>query len=284
MLNNPTILHVMKYPKLFLATNARKLLMMLGITYILTTLLLIFNLYATERYFYEQQNPGPDPINATRDLLWSSECDIMTFIAFVVIIISGSMMFGALSDRRSRLNTLEVPASHTVKFFTWFAVYLPVAIIAMWISFYAAQITRVCWTQLFTDFGSYAHIIPFHRVMLLEGGFVLEPSDIYDAMTTYGAMIFINSVFALGSVIFPRLSFLKTAISCSIISTMIGVAALLGHLVFFGLHANTDPRFAIFDTFPQREYIITAVMLFGALCCYLLSYYRFKQTEIINRW
>lgn len=274
----------MKYPKLFLVTNARKLLMMLGITYIFTTILLVFNLYATERYFYEERHPVNSLLDSTRDLLWSSECEIMTFIAFVVTIIAGSMMFGALTDRRSRLNTLEVPASQRDKFLTWFIVYLPLNIVSLWICFYLAQITRVCWTLLFTDFGSYAHIIPFHRVILLQGDFILHLSDLYEVLPTYGVMIFINSLFALGGVFFPKLSFLKTAIFSSIISSILGLAALLGHFTFFGLNANTEVRFQFLNSFQERDYMITGCLLFGALCCYLLSYYRFKQTEIIDRW
>ncbi len=274
----------MKYPKLFLAANARKLLMVLGITYIFTTFLLVLNLYATQRYFYEDRNPSDTLIFASRDVLWSSECEIMTFVAFAVLIIAGSMMFGALSDRRSRLNTIEVPASQGEKFLTWLMVYLPLTIVSLWVCFYLAQITRVCWTHLFTDFGSYAHVIPVHRVILLQGDLTLHVEDVYESVATYGAMIFVNSLFALGSVFFPKLSFLKTAISASILASVIGVTALLGHLTFFGPDGSTETRFLFLEDYLVRDCMITGLLIFGACCCYALCYYRYKQTEIIDRW
>lgn len=279
------------YARAFLADNSRKLLLTAAVMFISIFIFFIFNLYtnAIPQYTMALEMPGGAQFLSTQgDLAWHAECEMMCFLTAVFAAIAGSMMFNAVSSRGPRLTTIEIPASQLEKFIVWFVCYLPCFFITIWLSFYLADVLRVAWTKCFTDFGSFAHVIPIPGVFALdtlektaEG--VLGNERIFSITLSFCFFLTTHALFSLGSVFYPRLAFLKTAATLFVVSNVLGLMSFLGVRTFFGgSDYMARPDLDSADLFTSM--IAIAVTVVFATLLYWIAYRRYKESEVIYRW
>ena len=102
----------------------------------------------------------------------------------------------------------------------------------------------------------------------------------------FGALIsgyfFVQSLFVLGSSIWPKNSFLKTFAS----GTIIGIVYfLVAALVSRGLLEGSNKHYSggVLESQEVVMWIVIGVGIFFALVNWTLAYFRFKESEIINR-
>lgn len=286
-----SVKRLLNYSRIFLAENGRSLLLQLGVMFIVILLLFLFDLYISgiSNYNYLIHSTTPAPIPPERlDLMWNEECDMIRFLIGVFATLSGAAMFSSMSSKSGRQSTILIPASQFEKFFAWFAVYLPCFIIATWGCFYVADILRMAWTKCFTDYGDFAHIIPFADIFKLTPDLLITPDGInvdtlFSVSLAYSVFIILNASYALGSILFHRLAFVKTSVSLFILMQVCGLMAYLGTRSFF-----TDGHYTYKEYLGHTEVATSVtcwiITILSAAIIYGLSYRRFKESEIIARW
>ncbi|MDE6236118.1 MAG: hypothetical protein K2M56_10255 [Muribaculaceae bacterium] len=265
------------YARLYLNANRKLLLLTLSQIFMVSFIFFIFNFYVSGTSIYSYGD-----MSVTNDFLWRSETSIMVFLFMVIMMISGSMMYGAVSAKRDRLYSLQIPASQFEKFLTWLIIYLPLTLVSCWVCFYAADVLRVIWIKLFTPFGDFARVIPLKHVLSFETGAINNPESTFSVVTIFSFGLLLNSIFALGGIFFHRLSFLKTLICGFILFMICMLMFYLGITVFFDGHMESA------NEISTRQYslsvLFASVMTAISAFCYWLSYKRLKEEEIITRW
>lgn len=281
-----------RYVRLYLTENGRQLLLLLGVMLIATIIFLIFGIYSSflSEYAYLSETGMLDSLH-DKDLAWNVECQIMAFTIGVFSMIAGTLMFKSFSTKASRHSVLLIPASAFEKFITWLIIYLPLFIIASWACFFIGDLVRVIWTKLFTDYGALAKMIPLSDILSLHAqpfaySYEIETpfaETFFDITLTYCFLVTIHACYALGSSFFHKMAFLKTSIAGFVISVVLSLTSFFGTKVFFpgDNFVGVNPEEGITTATSIWCMSITFIICTGF---YILSYYRMKESEIIDRW
>ena len=270
------------YFSLYVTSNKRKILLGCSLFVIVPFLLTIF-IYAmggdsSYKTGYYSSSSNVDPF-------WHVEFSIFMFLDFIFMALAGSMMFGNLTGKKSRLNTIELPATQSEKFLTWWLLYLPIALVLMMVCFWISDILRVMWMWLFTPYGLKVHVYPLSDLISISWpGDSQDSSDIRElAWFTYSLFIASNAIFALGGIFFHRYSFLKTVAAGFVATIIYSLVFVAGINIFFS--AQFYRLTNRFDINPDNMFLIVTCVIF-AICIgiYWLCYARYKEEDIINRW
>ncbi len=266
------------YFKYYTESNAKKLLM--------SSVIILVAAFAIElMMFYSQAVSAyqTTAIPSASDPLWSSRCELYRIVFMLVMIIAGSKTFSEIARRSDRLRTLELPASQFEKLSTWIVVYLPLTIMVSWICFWLADMLLVLWAHLFTPFGDKIQLLGFSQIMATSSSKISTPSEVLELTGFYSSAVIFNSIYALGSILFHRLAFLKTSIALFILGSILAVSVYIGVTIF---EPHGVPN-EILDL-PGNEYLssvkaaCTTVVVCGLI--YWFCYARLRQEEIIERW
>lgn len=263
------------YFRLYVFTYRRKLLLFTSAMLIISLVLMMLTYYMGGSEYYDMMAKMRMPKGY--DPMWPTNMQFFIILAVFFSATAGSYMYKLPSSKNTRLGTLTLPASQFEKFLTWWLIYLPLALAAMFVSFYLADVIRVVWLKLFTANGNYAVIISPGAMLTftVEEGAKGNGSSV---PTAYGILVALNAFFAIGSIFFTRQSFLKT----------MGVGFLL--LIFFGIIFSLGVKtfYTPGTRFNGPLFSSTALywVITGLICIYLywLSYARYKELEIVDRW
>ena len=184
--------------------------------------------------------------------------------------IFGSNMFKNLSTKELASHTIMTPALHIEKFIARWIIYVPLFFICFTAFTYLADGLRFIFCEAMHE------IFPDHfndnqfRNILSTG-----PSGV----PIYFSFIFALSVqsgFILGGLLWRKYAFQKTfAVCLCIIFTMatdfIGLSLLLN-------------KYSIATTKESGEILLCTTLTIITLLMWILSYFRYKESEIINRW
>ena len=230
-----------------------KALMMLGVT----TLLLIF-----------YTHPDYDFVGCSD---YAKQQEESTFLIFrfggaAFCALGASMLMENMTSKGLRLNSLMSPASDLEKYLSRFLICIVGVTVAFIICFAIADAIRVFYIMHeYGDIEGLSYVGPFGVQVFAESKFYL-----------WGFFLAVQATFALGSTVWPKNAFLKT----------FGTIVLL--LVIFRI--MSDGVFSLFynpgfRTVPDWiETIAKTVPTIWAIFCYITAYYRFKESEIINRF
>lgn len=209
----------------------------------------------------------------------------------LVAFIWGLWVFGCLSasftmekmkTKTSRTSTLMTPATPFEKFFSRWFVFTVVFLVVFLITYKLADYTRVIvYSLTYPEKDFIAPVDLSHLVGKGKGYYTLCRTGL-----EFGALIagyfFVQSLFILGSTIWPKNSFLKTFASGTII---VIVYFLVGALMTKILLNNN-----LYYSFPGSEISNENMMILLIVACtfftlfnWTLAYFRFKESEIINR-
>ena len=272
------------YFTLYIASYRRKLLFASLQIFIVTFIFYMFLFYTGGESSY--QNLLQRGIVTDADPFWGAQTQFNFIFAFIFSALAGFWMFGATSSKKSRLMTFEIPASQMEKFFTWWLIYLPIFLVVMFVCFFLADLLRIIWLKIGTEYGDYAHLLPFKNLLdfntpSLNSG-LTSGNDRILTISIYCVIVLMNSLFAVGSIYFHKLSFLKTVASLFVGLIIFSLLMSAGIKVFFGTAHSITSRLSSDES---TSWTVTAPVI-GIICIYLywLCYARFKETEIINRW
>jgi len=228
--------------------------------------------------FKSRTNYNYNPSNGDNNYLIPA-----TFIFWGFGCLFASLMMEKMKDKTKRIAYLMTPATNFEKFFSRFLPAVVVFIIAFFVAFKLADYTRIAILSIrYPEFNITA-------VNITQGLCSQNPGAMTDNWMEFTALfsvyLFFQSLFILGSTLWYKNPFIKTlATGIAITLLFYAVDALLVNSLFneSQLFSVGDYCRGIIEKWTTRRNII---FLFSVLTLFnwVISYFRFKDSEIINR-
>ena len=251
-------------------TNLLRFVLMYGVL----AIAFIWNAYLSYRY----ASPGS---------YVSREKDVVIFgcVAFVwgVVImgtLSASFIMERMKTKTNREAMLMLPATMFEKYISRWLIFTIGAVAAFLIAYKLADWSRVLvYTIAYPENNAIAQVPLSHLVGETDYWTLFKDNQMF--MMAIGGYCFIQSIFVLGSSIWPKNAFIKT-FAVGVAITL--VYLLIGTLLFNSFVARHPSVNGIFMSAETMETLTTFLFLGCALFNWVLAYFRFKESEIINRW
>ena len=217
-----------------------------------------------------------------RDPIWEFESRFFLWGLVIWGCISASFAMERMKSKTSRTVVLMTPATMFEKFFARWLVATCGFILVFLIAFKLADLTRVVFYLL-----AYPELHVVHSFPLWE--FCCNTNCFYETIGSGPAVVgiflscyfFLQSFFLLGSTVWPKNALIKTfAAGVCIFVSYILIAVLC-------LKAILPNNFFMTEPYIDREASggwLIFITSFFALFNWVLAYFRFKESEIINRW
>lgn len=195
--------------------------------------------------------------------------------AFFVSAFSASFMFENMTTKTKRLSTLMLPASNAEKFIARFTIFVLGFFVLYFVSCAIAEFSRFIVLQSIYPHSPKLHLItPATIIADLDIDFTHE--DWRWAFTIFiGAFLFNQSLFGLGSSVWPKNSFIKTFGAIWAISLSYQLLTSIFIQLFDFSNANPNDDLLL--------WLLTGFLYIGTIFNWVLAYYRFKESEIIQR-
>ncbi|MDO5394604.1 MAG: hypothetical protein Q4F07_01435 [Bacteroidales bacterium] len=195
-------------------------------------------------------------------------------VLFVFAAIGASLMFSSMSSPRRRLETLVMPVSAKVKYGVYFIIHIIMPVVAFFVSFFLVEWLRAAMMSLL-GYPVLAHLIPASQVFGLMPG----AEDGWSVLYFYSGLLFVQALFAMGSIFFPGKSLLKC----------MGIYGGLAFICIMTMLLSTFARYEDYGMRPRfdsavMESIVVGFLIVFSLGVFVLSYFRFKGMEVKNRW
>lgn len=248
----------------YLRENSRSLLIkMLGLLAVLVVLALWVG------YVYNAEDWDYGPFQHF-DRAHFSELGFFMVILMFLAMSGASEVMGIMDTKEHRISTLMTPSSHLSKFVTAWIINVPV-LVGVYVAF-----------AYFADYVRYLVYSPLSGTGNFVAPFTFETDNVSsDAIQAYFmVIIFLQSLFVLGGTVWSGKAFIKTAIALVALGMVYSALTSLG----FSLTVVDGPyKNLAIDNEPSMTtmWIIDIAVSLGI---YVLAYFRFKESEIINRW
>lgn len=198
---------------------------------------------------------------------------ISMWILSIGLTIFGSLTFSNFSSKRKRISSLMIPASRTEKFFHRVLIYfvggIVLEIVGLLLGLAICQIT----------FGGGA--APLNSV------FEFFDKE-FSGCISLAAILFVllgNSIYALGSSLWPKLSWIKTWVILMVIQWVFTAI----FMILAAANINWEAFFTLFFTIDKDNVWILiwsgiAILAILNFVCWGFAWLRFKNTQIIQRF
>ena len=188
-----------------------------------------------------------------------------------------------MKNKTSRLSTLMTPSTPFEKFFSRWLISTIVFLVVFLIAFKLADYTRVMvYSLIYPDVKEV--ILPVNLGDLVGSGkrwYLFHKT--YELTLVLSIYCFVQSLFVLGSSVWPKNSFLKTFVSVTIIVLIyVLVGMLVGDMLFSGSSKDYGYIFSSI-TKEQVTVMVTVGFMLFAFVNWTLAYFRFKESEIVQR-
>ncbi len=253
--------------------NWRALLLRVLLMYGVIALLLLWNGYAEYVYL------DLDSYQAIyeEDPAWSFVYVVAFWSLFGFGAIAASLTMEKMRDKEGRFSVLMLPATSFEKFFSRWLISTVGYLVAFFLVFELADFTRVAVFSLVRP--DLSELI--EPIKLWDMGLMKEPE--YARWYLITMYFFVQSLFVLGSAVWPKNSFLKTfaAVMLIVFVYFLLSATLVNSL---GKMGGNYP-FIFRSMFAERTLcpILSAFFAVFALVNWTLAYFRFRESEIIQR-
>lgn len=217
------------------------------------------------------------------DVFWNLEYGWMMFAFILLSGLTGAMFYGATGSKSGRIMTFMTPASAFEMFLTFFLVHCVGFVVV-----FAGVAVAADWIRVWTS-GWYAvegaTVMPIPLDYIVSYGLTSRNYE-------FGVLIFVimmseallfNAFNVLGSIVFEKRPFGKTLGSLAVLA----VAAIFLMNKGFGLFlhgSRIEPRMLEDASPADVSWMIGGGAVFLAVVIIYISFVRFKETEIINRW
>lgn len=239
-------------------TNLLRVLLLYGVM----TVVILWISY----FEYRKTSIGVDK----EDLIWEFSTGFFLWALFGFGCLSASFTMEKMKSKTSRLAMLMIPATSFEKYlFRWFfstVVFLVVFLIAFWLT----DCTRVLVYSLAYPEISKISVLPISHF-----------DQFFPNFRVFLALyFFIQSCFVLGSTIWPKNAFLKTFVAGAIIAVVYSLLGTwMGDLFYDERAHSLATRLGQETKFTFVCIILYVFTLFN----WVFAYFRFKESEIINR-
>lgn len=212
------------------------------------------------------------------DAIWPPMFIILMFTLYIGACLSASYMTEGMINKTGKLSVMMLPATPFEKFITrWliftvgFLVVLPATfVLADWIRF-------IVYSSLYPEINQMA-LFPLDDISWTDDDLNYYPL----ILTSCWAL---QSFFVLGSTLWQKNSFLKTAVA---IFCIVIVMLLIG---YWSTELFIPSRFYIdvpekYERVSEETQMDIVAVFFSVIALFntVLAYFRYKEMEIINRW
>lgn len=197
--------------------------------------------------------------------------------------LSGALTMEKMKNKTNRLSVLMTPVTPFEKFFSHWLISTAVFLVVFFITFELADYTRVLICSLiYPDVKEV--ILPVNLGDLVGSGkrwYLFD--EVYKLIPLFAIYFFVQSLFVLGSSVWPKNSFLKTFVAVTVIVLIyMLVGMLMKNMLFDG--SGKDFSHVFSSTSWKQIFIMMSVgFMFFAFVNWTLAYFRFKESEIIQR-
>lgn len=248
-------------------SNVLRIVLLYGVM----TIVMVWNGY----FEYVDRN-----LNAKDDPMWAFLLVVFIWSLWGFGCLSASFTMEKMKDKTSRLSVLMNPATPFEKYFFRWLICTVVFLIVFLITYKLADYTRVliyslaCPERKFINPVDLSHLVG-------DGDYYTVFKEGLHFRVMIAGYLFVQSCFVLGSTIWPKNSFLKTfAVATIVVIIYTLVITFLTEVLLRNEGKSFGGAFVSENTGLN---LIIAAFLFFALLNWILGYYRFKESEIINR-
>lgn len=252
-------------------SNVLRMVLMYGVM----AVVMVWNGYFEYRYWHSGQIEDP---------AWTFLLVVFIWSLWGFGCLSASFTMEKMKTKTSRTSMLMVPATPFEKFFSRWLVFTVVFLVIFLISYKLADYTRfIIYSLAYPEEKDF--IIPVDLSHLVG-----ERKTYYTLCRTglqFGALLsayfFVQSLFVLGSSIWPKNSFLKTFASGTVIAIVYFLLAVFMSKMFLenGNYYSENVFTGMSEDTAMS--IMIVVGIFFTLMNWTLAYFRFKESEIVNR-
>lgn len=212
--------------------------------------------------------------SSAADPMWGTEFAFFALAFFVVIVLAGSMMFTDMGDKSMRISALMVPASQLEKFLARLIVVLPITIVLCFIGFEIVDLLRCVIAKI-----HYPESDRIHPIGLAPDYFEYDSTQVY-----FGMLLGLQSIYVLGSIIWPKMSWLKTFAALFVLSSIYSLVSFMGSMVLLtdNLHYSLDKFIWISQLGLSNLFLAGCCAL--AVVNYVITYKRLTEIELVQRW
>lgn len=233
---------------------------------------------------YFQYNHPEGLINRgiTQDPIWTFELGAFVWALVIMGLLSASFIMERMKSKTNRIAMLMTPATMFEKFFSRWLVFTFGFLIVFLIAFKLADWTRVAvYTVSYPELKDIIASTPLSH-LVGKGQFWTVFDDCNYFMLGVSAYFFAQSLFVLGSSIWPKNSFVKTFSAIVVVAIIyIAIGSALAKILFEARGVRGVNQ----DISDEAMTLWTTIIFFGmAIFNWVVAYFRFKESEIINRW
>lgn len=191
---------------------------------------------------------------------------------FIFGSLSASYIMEKMKSKTDRISYLMIPATAFEKYFMRWLIYTIVFLGIYFLMFKMADCTKTFIFRII--YPENTNIEPFSFSYITSTTF--KEKD--ELLIFIGFYILNQSTYVLGSILWPKNSFLKTFAANIIIIFVYGIVATYSFHLFF-VNKTVEVGF-ISD--PSELWLFIPSIVLG-VTFWIIAYYRFKESEIINR-
>ena len=179
-----------------------------------------------------------------------------------------------MSSKTSRIYALMLPATSFEKYFVRWFIYTIGYLVVYYFLFLLVDVMRVCvFSVVYPEIDIITFLNPYAEIVALRAevplGFVVS------------LYLLLQSIFVLGSSLWPKYAFLKTFTAYTILG-MAFSASFAGLMNLFDRPGNSYIMPVLSE--DACFLIATCGILLVTLFFWWLAYKRFKEMEVVNRW
>lgn len=227
----------------------------------------------------------PESLLSRKELLdpiWLFELIAFGWAVVIMGLLSASFIMERMKTKTNRIAMLMIPATMFEKFFSRWLIFTFGFLVAFLIAFKLAD-----WTRVLVYMVSYPELkeiiasVPLSQIVGPGNWTIFSDNETF--LLGISIYLFAQSLFVLGSSIWPKNAFVKTLSAIIVIAIIyVSVGAMLTKVLIESRGGYSGINERISD---ETMMLISTIAFFAlALFNWVVAYFRFKESEIINRW
>ena len=199
---------------------------------------------------------------------------LFVFGLFIGCALSASFIMEPMSSKTSRIYALMLPATSFEKYFVRWFIYTIGYLVVYYLLFLLVDVMRVCvFSVVYPEIDIITFLNPYAEIVALRDE---VPLGVVGSL-----YLLLQSIFVLGSSLWPKYAFLKTFTAYTILG-MAFSAFFAGLMNLFNRPGNSYIMPVLSE--DTCFLIATCGVMMVTLFFWWLAYKRFKEMEVVNRW